>query len=74
MAKQYLFKRESKRSFQDQEEIDIARRALRLLRDSFHMEPEVELEKLLLERAVQKRVGVIVAQGARPRKPFLRLV
>lgn len=74
MGEPYLFKRESKRSFQSQDEIDAARRALRLLRDSFHMEPEVELQKLLLDRSVQKRVGIMIAIAARPRKPFLRLV
>ncbi len=74
MGESYYFKRESKRTFERQEEIDAARRALRLLRDSFHLEPEAELQKLLLDRKVQKRVGVIIAEAARPRQPFLRLI
>lgn len=51
--------------FQKQEEIDAAKRALRVLLDSFHIEPESELPKLLNDKAAQKRVGLFIAKRGR---------
>jgi hypothetical protein len=74
MKYEHLFKRERNNSFSEQEEIDAARRALRLLRDTFHLEEEVEMSKSLTDTNVQKRIGKMIAEAARPRVPYLKLV
>lgn len=57
-------KSDAERLFEEQEEIDAERRALRVLLDSFHVETEIELAKVLEDEYIQRRIGKFIAERA----------
>lgn len=47
--------------FDEQEKIDAKKRALRVQLDSFHVEPESELHKLLNDARTREKIGRFIA-------------
>lgn len=54
-------KRKTPISFEEQEELDAEKRALRVLLDSFHVENEIELAKALENNFIQRNIGKFIA-------------
>lgn len=59
-------KRKTPILFDEQEEIDAEKRALRVLLDSFHVEDETELAKALEDHFIQRNIVKFIATRAVP--------